>query len=212
MGKTIISLSLILKNPAPPFPASGSAVGALDTASKPAVGEGWDTSLYGLTSTGNAKRGSLLSRGTLVICPVSLVGQWIEEARSRLKDPGLVYPYHGGSRTRDPKKLAKAAIVVTTYQILASDDTYHRSKGGAGYCPPLEQIRWWRLIADEGHSLREGATNRNRACQSLVADNKWIVTGMWWHQGSKFCTIISFVFSHLPILSQELLCQVIPRR
>jgi SNF2 family DNA or RNA helicase len=177
LGKTVISLSLILKNPAPTLPQSGSEIAALSNSPKPTNGEGWDKSLYGKTSKDNAKRGSVISRGTLVVCPVSLVGQWIEEAKSRLKDPGLVYPYHGQNRTRDAKKLAKAAIVVTTYQILASDDTYHRSKGGADYCPPVEQVRWWRIIADEGHSLKEGSTNRNHACQSIVADHKWIVTG-----------------------------------
>jgi SNF2 family DNA or RNA helicase len=67
--------------------------------------------------------------------------------------------------------------VVTTYQILASDATYHKNKGDETYCAPLEQVRWWRIIADEGHSLREGNTQRNHAVQALVADNKWIVTG-----------------------------------
>ncbi|KAG7344196.1 DNA/RNA helicase, superfamily II, SNF2 family protein [Nitzschia inconspicua] len=178
LGKTIISLSLILKNAAPVLPASGSPIASLQVASgAPASGEGWDKSLYGKTCKENAKRGSIVSRGTLVICPVSLVGQWIEEAKSRLKNPGLVYPYHGQSRKRDANQLAMAEIVVTTYQVLASDATYHKQKGGEGYCAPLEQIRWWRIIADEGHSLREGNTQRNHAVQSLVADNKWIVTG-----------------------------------
>ncbi|KAL3926339.1 MAG: hypothetical protein SGARI_005642 [Bacillariaceae sp.] len=64
-------------------------------------------------------------------------------------------------------------------RVLASDTTYwaSKSKDGAAYCAPLEQVRWWRIIADEGHSLREGSTNRNQAVQALVADNKWIVTG-----------------------------------
>lgn len=67
--------------------------------------------------------------------------------------------------------------MVTTYQVLASDATYHKKKSGEGYCAPLEQVRWWRIIADEGHSLREGNTQRNHAVQALVADNKWIVSG-----------------------------------
>jgi SWI/SNF-related matrix-associated actin-dependent regulator of chromatin subfamily A3 len=110
---------------------------------------------------------------------VSLVGQWIEEAKSKLADPGLVYPYHGQNRKRDASILSKNAIVVTTYQILASDATYHAGKAGDDddYCPPLEQIRWWRIICDEGHSLREGQTNRARSCLCLVSDHKWLVSG-----------------------------------
>lgn len=47
--------------------------------------------------------------------------------------------------------LSKNAIVVTTYQVLASDATYHKRKSeSAQYVPPLEQIRWWRIIVDEG--------------------------------------------------------------
>lgn len=108
---------------------------------------------------------------------MSLVGQWIEEAKSKLSDPGLVYPYHGQSRKRDASILAKSAIVVTTYQVMASDATYHAKKSGEDYCPPLEQVRWWRIVCDEGHSLRDGQTARARAAGTLVADHKWIVTG-----------------------------------
>jgi hypothetical protein len=108
---------------------------------------------------------------------VSLVGQWIEEAKSKLLDPGLVYPYHGQSRKRDASILAKNAIVVTTYQVLVSDANYHAKKAGDDYCAPLEQVRWWRIICDEGHSLRDGQTSRAKAAGILVADHKWIVTG-----------------------------------
>jgi SNF2 family DNA or RNA helicase len=88
-----------------------------------------------------------------------------------------MYPYHGHNRKRDAKLLAKNSIVVTTYQVLASDATYHASKGGSNYCAPLEQIRWWRIICDEGHSLRDSQTQRSKAVLSLVADHKWLVSG-----------------------------------
>ena len=154
----VISLGLILKNPAPASPDSGSNISALDsntganatqttaTAPTQSTKASWDTKLYRETSKDNAKRGSIISRGTLVVCPVSLVGQWIEEAKSKLADPGLVYPYHGGNRTRNASVLAKNAIVVTTYNVLASDKYYHSTKGGNannGYCAPLEEVRWW---------------------------------------------------------------------
>lgn len=100
------------------------------------------------------KRGTILSRGTLVVCKVSLVGQWIAEAKSKLSDPGLIYSYHGQNRKRDPNILAQNAIVVTTYEVLASDATYHREKSNdPDYCPPCEEIRWWRIICDESHSM-----------------------------------------------------------
>ena len=116
-------------------------------------------------------------------CPVSLVGQWINEAKSKLDDPGLVYAYHGQNRTRDPPELSQNAIVVTTYSILGSDATYHKGKSSdADYCPPLEQIRWWRVICDEGHLLKNN-NDRTPAVLRLLADHKWIVSGKQLRQG-----------------------------
>lgn len=80
LGKTVISLGLILKHPAPAEPVSGSHVSCLSNLQQ-TTGDGaseWDTDLYAQTSSTNAKRGSILAQGTLVVCPVSLVGQWIE--------------------------------------------------------------------------------------------------------------------------------------
>jgi SNF2 family DNA or RNA helicase len=112
-------------------------------------------------------------------CNVSLVGQWIDEAKSKLKDPGLVYSYHGHSRKRDPLVLAMNSIVVTTYETLASDATYHRTKSQEhDYCPPCEQVRWWRIICDESHVLRYANNSKSEAVMNLVADNKWLVSGM----------------------------------
>ena len=42
-------------------------------------------------------------RATLVVCPVSLVGQWEAEARSKAGRSLRVYAYHGQGRLRDPK-------------------------------------------------------------------------------------------------------------
>ena len=140
MGKTVISLALILSNPAPELPLSGSKTTDLSKTPKPANGQAfWKPGLLSPdTNSESQKQRRLLSRGTLVICKVSLVGQWIEEAKSKLTDPGLVYSYHGGNRNRDPKFLAQNAIVVTTYETLASDLTYHASKANnKSYCPPV---------------------------------------------------------------------------
>ena len=126
-------------------------------------------------------------------CPVSLVGQWIEEAKSKLKDPGVIYPYHGQDRNRDANILAQHSIVVTTYQVLASDATYHakKAKAGSDYCPPLEQIRWWRIVCDEGHSLRESQTLRSIATMALHADHKWLVSGTLFNVD---CELVGFSF------------------
>ncbi|GAQ77811.1 hypothetical protein KFL_000040120 [Klebsormidium nitens] len=84
--------------------------------------------------------GGVPSKATLVVCAVSLVGQWINEAESKLKGPISMYKYHGSSRHTDPFFLAGHDIVrehlisfstlfshvyltavITTYGILEKD-------------------------------------------------------------------------------------------
>lgn len=158
-SKTVISLSLVLLNPAPALPVSGTVVKSYTLPAPvptPAAKEGsthkspsqWPPA-PSLPEDAPKRRGRIFSRGTLVVCNVSLVGQWVDEAKSKLKDPGLVYPYHGGSRTRDAAVLANNGVVVTTYAILASDANHHAKKSNdPNYCAPCEQIRWWRIIID----------------------------------------------------------------
>lgn len=110
-------------------------------------------------------------------CHLSLVGQWIEEAKSKLTDPGLVYAYHGGNRKRDPMILAQNSIVVTTYATLSSDKFYKGYHGGRDdYVPPCEQVRWWRIICDESHTLKTCSKQRQTVF-NLVGDHKWAVSG-----------------------------------
>jgi hypothetical protein len=68
LGKTVISLALILRNPAPPLPKSGTAIASINVT--PAISSGaafWDPDLYSRTSASKKKRGRIISRGTLVV-------------------------------------------------------------------------------------------------------------------------------------------------
>lgn len=198
LGKTVISLSLVLLNPAPALPASGTPAHELSVKKASEVDDPILTPNAGESSSSNnsdrnaiswppppkvmtgvpKKRGSILSRGTLVVCNVSLVGQWIDEAKSKLKDPGLVYSYHGQNRTRNAMVLAKNAVVVTTYAVLQSDANHHAKKSkDPNYCAPCEQVRWWRIICDESHTVRDATTKNFKALGTLSAVNKWCVTG-----------------------------------
>lgn len=53
---------------------------------------------------------------------VSLLGQWVAEARSKLADGSIdIVEYHSSNRCRDPARLAQADIVVTNYETVAAD-------------------------------------------------------------------------------------------
>jgi SWI/SNF-related matrix-associated actin-dependent regulator of chromatin subfamily A3 len=88
--------------------------------------------------------GKIRSGATLVVCAVSLVGQWVDEAKSKLAaDSGLrIHMYHGTNRIRDPMRLAKDFdLVVTTYATMASDFGGKKGNNGEGF-PPLGDIEW----------------------------------------------------------------------
>ncbi|KAL3502348.1 hypothetical protein ACH5RR_036797 [Cinchona calisaya] len=61
--------------------------------------------------------------GTLVICPASVLRQWARELDEKVtkKAKLSVLVYHGSNRTRDPTKLAKYDVVLTTYAIVLNE-------------------------------------------------------------------------------------------
>jgi SWI/SNF-related matrix-associated actin-dependent regulator of chromatin subfamily A3 len=81
--------------------------------------------------------------------------------------------------------LAQNSIVVTTYETLSSDASYHACKSTEGndYTAPCEQVRWWRIICDESHVLRNASTKKTDAVLNLVGDNKWLVSGTFMSTG-----------------------------
>jgi hypothetical protein len=117
------------------------------------------------------------------------VSQWIEEAKSKLKDPGLVYSYHGGGRNRNaegsrlglflPRRWTQPQRRNSCSELHCCDSVRslgpkchlprNRSGLGAEYAAPCEPVRWWRIICDESHSIRSRA-GKSDAVLELVAD------------------------------------------
>lgn len=63
--------------------------------------------------------------GTLIICPNSVLGHWQEEIQKHvLKDYLKVTEYYSNKRERDEGKLAEYDIVLTTYNVLATEFAY----------------------------------------------------------------------------------------
>ncbi|KAK9830036.1 hypothetical protein WJX72_009324 [[Myrmecia] bisecta] len=154
LGKTVETLALILANPAPPLPESGPT---------------------------KTEDGLVVSRATLVVCAVSLVGQWAAETRDKLANSLRVHMYHGQARVRDAKKLASSFdLVITTYATLSSDFTKQAKAvgpSGRNLFPPLGAIKWHRVVLDESHTVKNTAVAHTKACVALQGDNRWCVTG-----------------------------------
>jgi hypothetical protein len=121
LGKTVEVLALILSD-RPDLPAVPKRLITLFPPDHPER----QNQQPNASEAGNAQaeraNGLVCSNATLVVCAVSLVGQWVAEATERAGGSLSIYQYHGQGRTRNVEELAlKYDVVVTTYATLGSD-------------------------------------------------------------------------------------------
>ena len=115
--------------------------------------------------TGNPRRKRLAP--TLLVCPMSVVGNWEREAQRFA--PGLrVHVHHGPERLAE-KKFAREArandLVITTYALATRDrDT-------------LGAVKWERIALDEAQNIKTIDTKQTRAIRSLGARHRVALTG-----------------------------------
>jgi hypothetical protein len=104
---------------------------------------------------------------TLLVCPMSLVGNWQREA-ARFT-PGLrVHVQHGKERPQGKEFTAAVQacdLVVTTYSLLARDSA------------ALRKLPWRRVVLDEAQAVKNAATQAAIAARALKAPRRVAVTG-----------------------------------
>lgn len=109
-------------------------------------------------------------RATLIVCPLSVLSNWVTQLEDHTAPGSLsVYLYHGADRIREPKLLAEFDIVLTTYNILATEGAYEST--------PLQQVEWLRVILDESHLVKNPVAQQTKAVVALKAERRWAVTG-----------------------------------
>ncbi len=104
---------------------------------------------------------------TLLIAPMSVVGNWIHEVR-RFAPNLKVLVHHGLERLTGDTLVARAQesdIVLTTYALAHRDrDTLHR-------------ITWGRVVLDEAQYIKNPSAKQSQAVRSFVADRRVALTG-----------------------------------
>jgi SNF2 family DNA or RNA helicase len=61
-------------------------------------------------------------RITLIVTPLALIHQWVDEIVSKTEEGKLrILKHHGPNRTKDPAVFKDYDVIVTTYQVVASD-------------------------------------------------------------------------------------------
>ncbi|KAK5940818.1 hypothetical protein PMZ80_007235 [Knufia obscura] len=116
------------------------------------------------------------SRATLLVAPVSTVKNWEDQIRDHTKSGSMMYHvYHGPNRCRNPFKLADNDVVITTYGTAGAEITGRGAD--AGDPSPLLKIRWFRVVLDEAHHIRESKSSQARAMYQLFSQRRWCLTG-----------------------------------
>src|SRR5215469_7549861 len=115
-----------------------------------------------------AERDSGAATGpTLLICPMSLVGNWQHEA-ARFT-PGLAnHVHHGSDRLGGPElaaAVATADLVITTYGVATRDKA------------ALAQVPWARVVCDEAQNIKNAATRQAQAVRAIPAASRIALTG-----------------------------------
>ncbi|HKY74916.1 MAG TPA: DEAD/DEAH box helicase [Acidimicrobiia bacterium] len=104
---------------------------------------------------------------TLLVCPMSLVGNWQRET-DRFAPSLAVHVHHGIGRKVGAGLVAaaeKADLVITTYSLLARDQRY------------LAQIPWGRVALDEAQNVKNPLSLAGKAARSLPAAARVALTG-----------------------------------
>ncbi|MEV0088218.1 DEAD/DEAH box helicase [Saccharopolyspora sp. NPDC050642] len=108
------------------------------------------------------------SRGpTLLVCPMSVVGNWQREA-ARFAPALKVHVHHGGGRLGGEDLMEEAGgqdLVITTYPLAARDSAV------------LREIRWERVVLDEAQNIKNSASRQAKAVRGLSARQRIALTG-----------------------------------
>lgn len=82
---------------------------------------------------------------TLILCPLTVLGGWIQQFEEHVTPGALKFlAYHGQQRNRKTTFLSGHDVVISTYNILASE---FREKSRNG----LLGVKWLRVVVGEMH-------------------------------------------------------------
>ena len=132
-----------------------------------------------ITTSGRPASGPI---GTLIVCPLSVLGQWEAELTRRVK-PGVlkVTVFHGPNRAADISELEDSDIVLTTYSTLSLEGETANSKTASKKRSRPSQLllnhEWLRVVLDEAHMIKDRSTKTAKVCYQIIAKARWALTG-----------------------------------
>ena len=101
---------------------------------------------------------------TLIICPSSLVENWIEEGQRFVPDLKFLN-YSGSDRAKDQENIDAYDVVVTSYAIARRDIEF------------MESLSYAVVVLDEAQYIKNHATQNSKAVKSLRSRHRLVLTG-----------------------------------
>ncbi|EPE26055.1 P-loop containing nucleoside triphosphate hydrolase [Glarea lozoyensis ATCC 20868] len=123
---------------------------------------------------------------TLVVAPMSLLAQWQSEAENASKDGTLKsMVYYGNEKNADlqalccEKNAASAPnVIITSYGVILSEFNKVAANGGNRAAHGgLFSLKYFRVILDEAHHIKNRQSKTARACYEIDAEHRWVLTG-----------------------------------
>lgn len=126
------------------------------------------------------------SKTTLIVVPMSLLFQWQKEFEKANNNPNAHCEiYYGGragnlitllTKTKNPP-----TIILTSYGVIQSEwsklPRCNNNRIEQGAAIGLFSVEFFRIVIDEGHSIRNRTTRTSKAVMDLSSSRKWVLTG-----------------------------------
>ncbi|XP_019181191.1 PREDICTED: putative SWI/SNF-related matrix-associated actin-dependent regulator of chromatin subfamily A member 3-like 3 isoform X2 [Ipomoea nil] len=137
LGKTVMTIALILARPGKGIPDNQEL---------------------------EHSRNRRIKGGTLIVCPMALLGQWKNELEAHSKPESIsVFVHYGGERSNDPRAIAEPDVVLTTYGLLTA--SYKADAESSIF----HKVDWHRVVLDEAHTIKNWRTMSAKAAFTLSA-------------------------------------------
>ena len=111
--------------------------------------------------------GGKLPGPVLLICPTSVVTNWVRETR-RFAPDLKIYKHQGPTRHRNHELIQKAKeteLFITSYPLIRQD------------LEELQSIQWHGVILDEAQNIKNPAAKQTMAVRALKASFRFALTG-----------------------------------
>ncbi|KAI5957480.1 RAD5 [Candida theae] len=129
------------------------------------------------------------SKTTLIVMPMSLLTQWKEEFEKANNNDAHICRLYYGDETENDLSLSLChlkpnskipIVVITTYGTVLNEYTrISKNRNSKGELPKLGlySVKFFRIILDEGHNIRNRNTKTAKSVYELSSNRKWVLTG-----------------------------------